>query len=62
MTTQFQMFGHQIKSDNKITKYLPVEEMILDRFPDREFFWGIAFTIRPEWAQTYHKNEKLKSI
>ena len=25
------------------------------RYPDKEFFWAIAFTIVPEWAQSYSK-------
>ena len=33
---------------------MPDEEMDLDRFPDKEFFWGVAFTIIPEWSNKYY--------
>ena len=32
-----------------------MEEMRLGRFPNKEFFWGVAFTIIPLWAKAYHQ-------
>ena len=32
---------------------MPTEEIKLKRYPDRRFFWGIALTIIPEWANLY---------
>ena len=26
-----------------------------NRFPDKRFFWGIAFTVLPTWSTRYHK-------
>ena len=36
-----------------LRRYLPAEEMDLGRYPDRRFFWGIAFTVQPRWANIY---------
>ena len=27
--------------------------MDLYRYPDRDFFWSICFTVQPNWAQAY---------
>ena len=34
--------------------YLPAEEMDDGQYPDRAFFWGIAFTVLPTWANNYY--------
>ena len=41
-----------VKDQEEIQKYLPVEEMEAGTYPDRNFFWGIASTILPDWAKT----------
>lgn len=37
----------------RMQEYLPVDEMEEGRFPDREFFWGVALTTCPNWANLY---------
>jgi len=32
-----------------------MREMSVGRFPNKEFFWGVAFTVIPHWARTYHQ-------
>ena len=34
--------------------YLPIDEMDTKRYPDKKWFWGIAFTTIPTWAWKYH--------
>lgn len=29
------------------------EEIELERYPDRLFFWGVALTVLPEWSNNY---------
>ena len=66
---------HLVKNNEAIKEYLPCTEMANGRFPDKEFFWGIAFTILPVWsgmyydavlkkrmAQKKHKLSKVKMI
>ena len=24
------------------------------RYPDKQFVWGIAFTVKPQWAKQYY--------
>ena len=43
----------QIRDDPLLCKYLPDEEMDLERWPDRRFFWGIVNTVRPSWVSEY---------
>ena len=45
----------QIKFNKLIREYLPYNEMLQGRFPDKEFFWGVLFTILPTWSNTYYK-------
>ena len=35
------------KKSKILNDYLPVEEMEKGRYPNRDFFWGIAFTVVP---------------
>ena len=42
-----------VRDDPLIVAYLPDEELDLERWPDRRFFWGIVYTIRPEWVEDY---------
>ena len=44
-----------VKSDKELMQFLPSDEMAEKRFPDKDFFWGIAFTLRPRWASAYNK-------
>ena len=32
---------------------MPTDELAQQRWPDREFFWSVLFTILPEWAEAY---------
>ena len=32
---------------------MPDNEMDLGKYPNREWFWQLAFTIIPEWADSY---------
>ena len=43
-----------VKHNQKIREYLPAEDMDKGTYPDREFFWGVAFTVLPFWASGYH--------
>ena len=36
-----------IKDDLQLQEYLSWEEMKEGRFPDKQFFWEVAFTIKP---------------
>ena len=36
----------KVKLDKELCQYLPDEEMNLNRHHDRDFFWGILFTLR----------------
>ena len=45
----------QIKFNKLIREYLPYQEMLQGRFPDKEFFWGVLFTVVPTWANAYYK-------
>ena len=40
-----------IKDDQDLKDYLPWEEMLNSRFPDKKFVWGILFTVKPDWAK-----------
>ena len=33
--------------------YLP-KDIDTGKYPDKEFFWGLAFTIIPDWANKYN--------
>ena len=44
-----------VKQDKIIRRFLPADEMDEGRYPDRHFFWAIAFTILPNWATMYTK-------
>ena len=44
-----------VKSSKELMRFLPDDEMDEGKFPDRNFFWGLAFTVIPEWAKRYHK-------
>ena len=35
--------------------YLPVDEMNVGKYPDKKWFWSMAFTLIPNWAKAYHK-------
>ena len=39
-----------IEQDQLLQEYLPWEEMKEGRYPDKQFVWGIAFTVKPQWA------------
>lgn len=45
----------KINKDEGVLKYLPTDDMCENRFPNREYVWGILHTIRSEWATTYTK-------
>ena len=42
-----------VMDSEELCKYLPTDEIDQGRFPDKAFFWGVAFTIIPDWAQEY---------
>ena len=44
---------YMVKDDPLLCEYLPSEEMNIGRHPDKEFFWGVIFTIRPKWAHEF---------
>ena len=44
-----------LKNCKSIVPYLPIEEMDKGKFPNREFFWGIVFTLEEDWANKYYK-------
>ena len=31
-----------LKNDKEICDYLPVSEMVRDKYPDKKFFWGLV--------------------
>ena len=34
-------------------------------FPDRDFFWGVCFTVQPVWANAYYEqviDKKRKEV
>ena len=39
-----------VKSSATLRSYLPSNEMDLKRFPNRDWFWGVALTVVPHWA------------
>ena len=41
---------HLVQEDEELMKYFP-DELLDGKFPDRRFFWGILFALRPEWAE-----------
>lgn len=43
-----------VKDDPLVRDYMPFEEMEKDRMPDKDFFWGLLFTLRPIWANSYY--------
>ena len=42
----------------QLDKYLPTAELEMERHCDKKFFWGVAFTITPEWAEEYYQKIK----
>ena len=42
--------------DKDFKDYLPFEEMALWKYPDRNFFCGIAFSLKPDLANAYYDN------
>ena len=32
---------------------MPTDDIAEGRYPDREFFWGVAFTVLPKWSNEY---------
>ena len=36
-----------------LCEYLPDDEMNEGRYPDKLFFWGICYTVIPEWSKSY---------
>ena len=44
-----------VKDSKKLADYLPIEEMNEGYYPDKIFFWGIVFTIEPEWSNKYYE-------
>jgi len=40
-----------ILTDEILKEYLPFDEMKQNRLPNKEFFWGISFTVNSEWAE-----------
>ena len=43
-----------VKDNQKLAKYLPVDEMELGRYPDREWFWKVLATTLPDYAEKIH--------
>ena len=41
------------KNDEEFMKYMPGLEMNLGRFPDRAWFWTMAYTLREEWTSSF---------
>ena len=35
--------------------YMPDKSMDREKFPDREWFWGVLSTVLPDWAEAYRK-------
>ena len=42
-----------VKSSATLRSYLPSDDMNLKKFPNREWFWGVALTEEPHWANKY---------
>ena len=42
-----------VKLSKECVDYLPDYELDRDKWPDRDFFWAICFTVLPEWSKTY---------
>ena len=42
-----------VRTDMHLRSYLPADEMDAGRYVDRDFFWGIAFTVCRTWAYQY---------
>ena len=51
-----------VKSDANLRSYLPADEMDFGRYPDRDFFWGIAFTVIPAWAKKYYEQVRVNRM
>ena len=51
---------HLVRNAEEIQEYMPLDEMRLGRFPDKQWFWGVCFTLIPAWARSYDK--KVKDI
>ena len=51
-----------IKNNLLVCQYLPSEEMNEGRFPDKIFFWGVVFTVIPEWADDYYEKVVAKRL
>ena len=51
---------HLISDDIKLHQYLPWEEMLEGRYPNKDYFWAIAFTLKPEWASKYFRLSQQK--
>ena len=44
-----------VKSSRELTQYLPSDEMNEGRYPNKDWFWGIAYTIIPVWTKAYKR-------
>ena len=44
-----------IQHHKQLVEYLPDQEIIQGKYPDREWYWNILFTVIPEWTNKYVK-------
>ena len=42
-----------VKHSQWLAKYLPTDDMNNGKYPDREYFWGLCFTLLPKWSENY---------
>lgn len=47
------MFIH-INDDETLEEYLPYNEFRQVKWVDKNFFWGITFAIKPNWANQFY--------
>ena len=45
-----------VKGEQVLREYLPSEEMDKNYFPDKIYFWDIAFTVYGGWPQEYYQS------
>ena len=42
-----------VRGDAHLRSYMPAEDMDLGRYPNRDWFWAVCFTVVPTWSKQY---------
>ena len=50
-----------VKDDEELIAYKDSDQMSRGKYFSKEFFWEIAFSIQPEWANEYYKKVLAQS-